>query len=108
MTTNPLPASNGWLDCSSIQARGIVTSRTTLHRYLHRSADQNPFPRPMRHTETGRRYWRELDVTAWQRREEERKSISPETAPLILDDDPRAWMPQGFRTRAVITEAPAK
>jgi predicted DNA-binding transcriptional regulator AlpA len=81
------------MDWCSLKARGIVGSRPTLHRYLHRPVDQNPFPRPLRHTHTGRRYWRSADVEAWQAREAERKAQGVAPEHLAPDTDAANWAP---------------
>lgn len=88
-----IQAESGWVDSTELKLRGIVASRTTLHRYLNRPMSENPFPRPHRHTKTGRRYWRYEEVAAWHERELARKSISPDVAPLVPDGDPSAWRP---------------
>ena len=83
------------VDSTELKNLGIVNSRTSLHRYLHREPDQNPFPQPLRYTVTGRRYWRESDVALWKEREDRRRCISLDDPRLVPDTDPRAWMPKG-------------
>jgi hypothetical protein len=86
------------LDWTALKRRGIVSSRPTLHRLLSRSPAENPFPSPLRHTRTGRRFWRLAEVETWRAREAERlaRAISPDD--LVPDTDPRSWAP-GARRR---------
>lgn len=100
--SNP-DGSTALLDYTSLRLRKIISSRTTLHRYLKRSADQNPFPTPCRHTETGRRYWSERDVLAWVKRERERTVISADSKHLVRDMNPAVWSP-GRPKRGISTE----
>lgn len=83
----------GLLDYPAIRNRKIVGSRATLHRLLTRPEDENPFPRPLRHTVTGRRYWRVEDVDAWREREAERPRQGIAAGTLVPDTDPARWTP---------------
>lgn len=87
------------LDWPALKARGVVKSRPTLFRYLKRADGENPFPRPMRDTRSGRRFWRESDVQAWQERERIRAGQSLESA-LAPDEDPARWAPGRRREAA--------
>jgi predicted DNA-binding transcriptional regulator AlpA len=82
------------VDSVELKKLGVINSRTSLHRYLHREPNRNPFPQPLRHTETGRRYWREGDVAQWLERENRRRRITLDDPKLVNDTDPRAWMPK--------------
>jgi hypothetical protein len=92
-STSPL------LDYAALKARGTFRSRATLHRALNRDSRDNPFPKPLRHTLTGRRYWREDQVSAWEERERERRALRVQLEDLLPDEDPARWAPSG-RTRA--------
>jgi hypothetical protein len=83
------------IDCAALLKRGFIGSRPTLHRALARPACDNPFPRPLRDTRTGRRFWRVEDVESWMRREAERR----ETA-LQPDGDPARWAPKRRSARS--------
>jgi hypothetical protein len=85
------------VDSTELKKHGIINSRTSLHRYLHRPPNQNPFPQPMRNTVTGRRYWKEADVANWKEREDRRRRITLDDPRLVPDTNPRAWMPKGAR-----------
>lgn len=98
-------ASMNLVDSVELKKLGIVNSRTSLHRYLHREPNRNPFPQPLRNTETGRRYWREGDVAQWLERENRRRRITLDDPNLVPDTDPKAWMPKGGRTDAAATLA---
>lgn len=87
------------LDSAELKHFGLINSRTSLHRYLHRELNQNPFPTPMRHTVTGRRYWLESEVALWKQREDRRKRVDLDDPNLVLDADPKAWMPKEGRLR---------
>lgn len=99
MTTNLKTTGTRLVDSTELKKLGIINSRTSLHRYLHRGPNQNPFPTPMRNTVTGRRYWMESDVALWREREDRRKRVDLDDPHLIADVDPRAWMPKGGRVR---------
>jgi predicted DNA-binding transcriptional regulator AlpA len=93
--------SAGLLDWPALKARGVVGSRPTLHRYLTRARDENPFPKPLRDTRSGRRYWQASDVESWQGREAERKASAISVEALVLDDEPARWAPgRGRRANA--------
>lgn len=83
------PGSGGLLDYSALASRGVVRSRPTLHRLLTRPPGANPFPRPLRDTRSGRRYWREGDIAAWQAREAHRCAVTE--GELVPDTDPALW-----------------
>lgn len=97
MTINLTTTGTRTVDSTELKKHGVVNSRTSLHRYLHRPSDQNPFPQPMRNTVTGRRYWLEADVAHWKEREDRRRRITLDDPRLVPDTDPRAWMPKGAR-----------
>ena len=79
-----------------LDAAGIGRSRVSLHRFLNRPAEDNPFPPPLRHTETGRRYWQESEIAAWMEREARRRSADGvDPADLVPDGDPARWAPGG-------------
>jgi hypothetical protein len=92
-------ADTAWVSFNDIKASGIVRSRTNLFRYLAREPDQHPFPRPVRHTQTGRRYWRVGQVQTWWDGEQERRAVELESHLLEPDRDPGQWMP-GRRRKA--------
>lgn len=81
-----------------LRAAGLGGSRVSLHRALSRPATANPFPRPLRHTRTGWRYWNASDVDAWIAAERQRLSALASNAPLVPDDNPSRWAP-GRRQR---------
>ena len=87
------------LDWPALKSRGIVGSRATLHRALHRAATDNPFPAPLRHTVTGRRYWPEAGVQAWSERERERSAQRVRMEDLAPDTDPGRWAPPALAAR---------
>ena len=91
--------STGFLDWTALKARGIVGSRPTLHRYLNRPTAENPFPKPLRDTRSGRRYWRAGDVEAWQAREAERRANAVTAETLVPDSDPGRWAPKATPKR---------
>ena len=102
MTLTLTTAGTRLVDSAELKTLGIINSRTSLHRYLHREPNRNPFPQPMRNTVTGRRYWREADVARWKEREDRRRRITVDDPDLVLDTDPKAWMPG--RATASLTE----
>lgn len=81
------------LDWPALKSRRIVGSRATLHRALRREVSDNPFPAPLRHTVTGRRYWPEAGVLAWVERERARGADSVRMEDLAPDTDPGRWAP---------------
>jgi hypothetical protein len=95
------------VDSTELKKLGIINSRTSLHRYLHREQNRNPFPTPMRNTVTGRRYWVESDVALWKQREDRRRRVGLGDPHLVRDADPRAWMPKGGRVRDSAMAEPA-
>jgi hypothetical protein len=103
MTINLSTTGTRLVDSIELKNLGIINSRTSLHRYLHREPNRNPFPQPMRHTVTGRRYWLEADVARWKEREDRRRRITLEDPHLTTDSDPKAWMPKGARQAAAST-----
>lgn len=97
MTSTLCATGTRLVDSTELKTLGIINSRTSLHRYLHRESNRNPFPKPLRNTVTGRRYWQEADVVLWKEREDRRRQITRDDPRLAPDSDPKAWMPQGAR-----------
>ncbi|BDG70247.1 hypothetical protein [Roseomonas fluvialis] len=97
MITNLSTTGTRLLDSTELKKLGLINSRTSLHRYLRRESTHNPFPTPMRHTVTGRRYWIEADVAIWKEREDRRRRVGLDDPRLVPDLDPRNWMPKGGR-----------